>query len=51
MAAMAAPAAGAPQAAAEPPMLDLEPQQQTVYANVEARFHATQPDLAAPAES
>lgn len=30
---------------AEPPSLDLEPQQQTVYANIEARFNATQPDL------
>lgn len=30
---------------AEPPSLDLEPQQQTVYANIEARFSATQPDL------
>ena len=36
--AMAAPAA-------EPPSLDLEPQQQTVYASVEARFHAAQPDF------
>lgn len=34
---------------AEPPSLDLEPQQQTVYANIEARFHATQPDLTATA--
>jgi uncharacterized protein len=49
MAAMAAPTAGAAPAA-EPPMLDLEPQQQTVHANVEARFHATQPDLATPAK-
>lgn len=31
--------------APEPPPLDLEPQQQTVYASVEARFHAAQPDL------
>jgi uncharacterized protein len=49
MAAMSAPLAGAAPAA-EPPMLDLEPQQQTVHANVEARFHATQPDLATPAK-
>lgn len=27
------------------PALDLEPQQQTVYANIEARFSATRPDL------
>lgn len=31
--------------APEPPALDLEPQQQTVYASVEARFQAAQPDL------
>lgn len=31
--------------AQEPPALDLEPQQQTVYASVEARFRATQPDF------
>lgn len=30
---------------AEPPALDLEPQQQTVYATVEARFQAAQPDF------
>lgn len=30
---------------AEPPTLDLEPQQQTVYATVEARFQAAQPDF------
>ncbi|HLK44008.1 MAG TPA: SIMPL domain-containing protein [Thermoleophilia bacterium] len=47
---MAAPTGGAAPGAPEPPMLDLEPQQQTVHANVEARFHATQPDLAPPAE-
>lgn len=35
----------APAAAPEPPTLDLEPQQQTVYASVEARFRATQPDF------
>jgi uncharacterized protein YggE len=35
----------APAGVAEPPSLDLEPQQQTVYANIEARFNATQPDL------
>jgi len=32
-------------ASAEPPALDLEPQQQTVYATVEARFQAAQPDF------
>lgn len=37
-------AASAP-APAEPPALDLEPQQQTVYATVEARFHAAQPEF------
>jgi uncharacterized protein YggE len=31
--------------ALEPPALDLEPQQQTVYASVEARFYTSQPDL------
>ncbi len=31
--------------AAEPPTLDLEPQQQTVYASVEARFQAVQPEF------
>lgn len=31
--------------AAEPPTLDLEPQQQTVYASVEARFRAIQPEF------
>ena len=31
--------------APEPPALDLEPQQQTVFASVEARFNAAQPDL------
>jgi len=31
--------------APEPPALDLEPQQQTVYASVEARFQAAQPDF------
>lgn len=36
-----APAAPAP----EPPTLDLEPQQQTVYASVEARFLAVQPEF------
>jgi len=36
--------------AAEPPSLDLEPQQQTVYANIEARFYATQPDLTATSD-
>ena len=35
----------APAAAPEPPTLDLEPQQQTVYASVEARFRATQPEF------
>lgn len=34
-------ATGAP----EPPTLDLEPQQQTVYASVEARFQAVQPEF------
>jgi uncharacterized protein len=34
-------------AAYAPPELDLEPQEQTVHANIEARFHATQPDLSA----
>jgi uncharacterized protein YggE len=34
-------------AAYSPPELDLEPQEQTVHANIEARFHATQPDLSA----
>ncbi|MGH6656468.1 MAG: SIMPL domain-containing protein [Actinocrinis sp.] len=29
----------------EPPPLDLEPQQQTVYASVEARFQAVQPEF------
>jgi len=29
----------------EPPTLDLEPQQQTVYASVEARFQALQPEF------
>jgi uncharacterized protein len=29
----------------EPPALDLEPQQQTVYASVEARFQALQPEF------
>jgi hypothetical protein len=29
----------------EPPTLDLEPQQQTVYASVEARFRAVQPEF------
>ncbi|HZP54400.1 SIMPL domain-containing protein [Actinocrinis sp.] len=37
-------AASAP-APAEPPALDLEPQQQTVYATVEARFEAAQPEF------
>ena len=32
-------------AAPEPPTLDLEPQQQTVYASVEARFRAIQPEF------
>lgn len=32
-------------AAPEPPTLDLEPQQQTVYASVEARFRAVQPEF------
>lgn len=32
-------------AAPEPPALDLEQQQQTVYASVEARFRAAQPDF------
>jgi uncharacterized protein YggE len=32
-------------AAYEPPTLDLEPQQQTVYASVEARFQAVQPEF------
>lgn len=36
-----------PAGAPEPPPLDLEPQQQTVYANIEARFNATPPDLTA----
>ncbi len=31
--------------APEPPVLDLEPQQQNVYASVEARFQAAQPDF------
>lgn len=35
----------APAAAPEPPVLDLEPQQQTVYASVEARFRAIQPEF------
>ncbi len=30
---------------AEPPALDLEPQQQTVFASVEARFRAVQPEF------
>jgi uncharacterized protein len=34
-------ASGAP----EPPLLDLEPVEQTVRASIEARFEATQPDL------
>jgi uncharacterized protein YggE len=33
--------------APEPPVLDLEPQQQHVYASVEARFHAAQPEFPA----
>jgi uncharacterized protein YggE len=44
---MAATSAGG--AAAEPPAIDLEPQNQVVRAGVEARFTATAPDLGDPA--
>lgn len=47
MAGVAFASRAAPAGAPEPPSLDLEPQQQTVYANIEARFNATQPDLTA----